>query len=163
MRAGVALLALLMATACRYRPEPIPIQGARDDIARLAGTWVGEYSGTTSGRNGSITFMLKAGTDSAFGDVLMVPRGAMNELSPADNPVEHQRHAGSAQVLRISFVSISAHRVTGTLEPYIAPDCDCTVRTAFTGTIGVDAVEGTFVSRAPGGYEQIGRWRVVRR
>ena len=163
MRTVVALVGgILLATACRYRPEPIPVQGDRAEIARMAGTWVGEFSGTTSGRSGSITFTLKAGTDSAFGDVLMVPAGGMNPIMPADNPAEHRLHASSPQVLRVSFVTITDGRVFGTLEPYIAPDCQCTVRTTFTGTIGTDAVDGTFVTRAPGGVEQTGRWRVVR-
>ena len=163
MRAIALLVTILLATACRYRPEPIPIQGDRSDIARLSGTWVGEYTGTSTGRSGSITFTLKAGTDSAFGDVLMVPSGTMNPILPADNPADHRGHARSPQVLQMSFVSISGGRVSGTLEPYVAPDCACTVRTTFTGTITSDAVEGTFVTRGPGGLEQTGRWRVMRR
>jgi hypothetical protein len=153
---------MLAAAACRYRPEPVPIRGERDDLARLAGSWVGEYTGTTSGRTGNITFTLKAETDSAFGDVLMVPAGATNSFLPADSPIEHRQHAGSPQVLRVSFVRVAGAQVSGTLEPYTAPDCDCVVRTTFTGTIGGDAVDGTFVTRGPSGYEQAGRWRVVR-
>jgi hypothetical protein len=162
MRTGVALMLIGVATACRYRPEPIPIQGERVEIARLAGTWVGEYSGTLSGRTGSITFTLKAGTDSAFGDVLMIPVGNLNAVMAADNPIDHRLHASSPQVLRVSFVSVANGRVFGSLEPYIAPDCECTVRTTFDGAIGAGAIEGTFVTRAPGGFEQTGRWRVVR-
>jgi len=162
MHTTVILLAGLAAAGCRYRPEPIPIQGERAEIARLAGTWVGEYTGTVSGRTGSITFVLKAGTDSAFGDVLMIPTGNRNALMPADNPVDHRSHAGSPQVLRVSFVSVVSGRVFGTLEPYIAPDCECIVRTTFDGAVGGDAVEGTFVTRARG-FEQTGRWRVMRK
>ena len=162
-RSVVAAFAILGATACRYRPEPIPIQGQRAEIARLAGTWVGEYSGATSGRSGSITFTLKAGTDSAFGDVLMIPAGGQNPIVAADNPAEHRLHARSPQVLQVSFVLIAEGHVSGTLEPYRAPDCDCLVRTTFTGSISGDVVEGSFVTRAPGGYEQGGRWKVMRK
>jgi hypothetical protein len=116
-----------------------------------------------SGRTGSITFTLKAGTDSAFGDVLMMPAGGLNPLRPADNPIDHRAHTSSPQALRVSFVSVANGRVSGALEPYIAPDCECTVRTTFEGAIGADAIEGTFVTRPPVGPEQTGRWRVVRR
>lgn len=163
MRTTVVLLAVLVASGCRYRPEPIPIGGARFEIARLAGAWVGEYSGTVSGRSGSISFTLKAGTDSAFGDVLMMAAGSLNPVMAADSRIDHRSHANSAQVLRVSFVSVANGRVFGTLEPYIAPDCECEVRTTFDGAIGTDAIEGTFVTRAPGGLEQTGRWRVMRR
>lgn len=164
MRLGsvVATIVLLGAAACRYHPDPIPIQGARSEIARLAGTWVGEYSGTTSGRSGSITFTLKAGTDSAFGDVLMVPVGGGNPIAAADNPAQHRLHARSPQVLQVSFVAVADTRVSGTLEPYLAPDCQCVVRTTFTGSISGDVVEGTFVTRVPAGAEQGGRWKVMR-
>jgi hypothetical protein len=162
MRTTAALMLIVVATACRYRPEPIPIQGEQSELARLAGTWVGEYSGTISGRTGSITFTLKAGTDSAFGDVLMMPAGSLNSLIPADTPIDHRSHARSPQVLRVSFVSVAKGRVFGSLEPYIAPDCECTVRTTFDGAIDADAIEGIFVTRAPGGFEQTGRWRVLR-
>jgi hypothetical protein len=163
MRTVAIPLIILLATACRYRPEPIPIQGDRTEIARLAGTWIGEYTGTSSGRSGNITFTLKAGTDSAFGDVLMVPAGTMNPILPADNPTDHRVHARSPQVLQVSFVSIAGGRVSGTLEPYVAPDCSCTVRTTFTGVIATDVIDGTFVTRGPSGLEQTGRWRVMRR
>lgn len=161
-RSVVAGMALFGVTACWYRPDPIPVQGERAELARLAGTWVGDYSGTASGRSGSITFTLKAGTDSAFGDVLMVPAGGANPIAAADNPAEHRLHARSPQVLRVSFVVVADGRVSGTLEPYKAPDCDCVVRTTFTGSINGDVVEGNFVTRAPGGVEQGGRWRVIR-
>jgi hypothetical protein len=163
MRIVAALLIFPLAMACQSRPDPIPIQGDRAEMARLAGTWVGEYTGTTSGRSGSITFTLKAGTDSAFGDVLMVPTGTMNPIVPADNATEHRLHAKSPQVLQVSFVRIAGGRVSGTLEPYVAPDCTCTVRTTFTGQVTSDLVEGTFVTRGPSGLEQAGRWRVMRR
>ena len=163
MRIVAALLIFPLATACQSRPDPIPIQGDRAQMARLAGTWVGEYTGTTSGRSGSITFTLKAGTDSAFGDVLMVPSGTMNPIVPADNATEHRLHAKSPQVLQVSFVRIAGGRVSGTLEPYVAPDCTCTVRTTFTGQVTSDLAEGTFVTRGPSGLEQAGRWRVMRR
>jgi hypothetical protein len=163
MRTTAALLAVLVATGCRYRPEPIPVRGERAEIARMAGTWVGEYSGSTSGRSGSITFTLQANADSAFGDVLMVPASNMAPLRPTDNAAQHALHARSPQVLQVSFVIIADGRVSGALEPYTAPDCECTVHTTFTGAVGSDAVEGTFVTRSTGGYEQKGRWRVMKR
>jgi hypothetical protein len=82
--------------------------------------------------------------------------------SAADNPAQHRLHARSPQVLQVSFVAVADARVSGTLEPYLAPDCQCVVHTTFTGSISGDVVKGTFVTRVPGGAEQGGRWKVMR-
>jgi hypothetical protein len=75
---------------------------------------------------------------------------------------EHMAHARSADVLRISFVRVAEGQVTGVLEPYVAPDCQCRVTTSFTGTVKGDTIEGTFATRGPEGLEQTGRWKVSR-
>ena len=51
----------------------------------------------------------------------------------------------------------------GELEPYIAPDCECVVRTIFRGVLEGDRVEGEYVTRSDGGLQQEGRWYVTRR
>lgn len=69
----------------------------------------------------------------------------------------------SSQVLRIAFVRVAGGNVTGTLDPYTDPECQCTVQTTFTGTLRGNTIEGTFVTRGPLPREQTGRWRVTRR
>jgi hypothetical protein len=156
--AGVVALLL----GCHYRPEPVPISGNRAAISSLAGTWLGDYSGSESGRSGSITFIIRASGDSAFGDVLMVAAGNAGVVRPVDLQREHLAHVQSAQALRIDFVTVADGEVTGTLEPYIAPDCDCRVTTTFSGRHRDNAIDGTFVTRGPGTFLQRGTWRVLR-
>jgi hypothetical protein len=163
MRARVVALAMLgTLPACRYQPSPLLLQGTPPEIAALAGEWNGEYSGVQSGRDGSITLRITAGRDTALGDVVMVGNSGQ-QLVAAHGPREHLAHARSADVLRITFVRVAEGRVSGALEPYTAPDCQCVVTTTFAGAVRGDVVDGTFVTRGAGGLEQTGRWRVTRR
>jgi hypothetical protein len=153
--------AALLLVGCHYQPVPVPVQAAPGALASLAGAWEGTYVGEQSGREGSITFRVTEHGDSAFGDVLMVPAQG-GQPRPVDAPAEHLRHAASPQLLSIAFVALAGQRLRGTLEPYVAPDCECRVLTTFTGTIAGDVVSGTFVTRTSDGVEQTGRWRVSR-
>lgn len=146
---------------CASRPDPVPISGSSSAIGALAGTWLGQYEGRESGRSGSITFIISASGDSAFGDVVMVSDPNLGTIRPVHSAEEHMTHVRSAQALRIDFVAVAGGSVTGTLEPYIAPDCNCRVTTTFTGRHSGNAIEGTFVTRGPS-FEQHGTWRVVR-
>ncbi|HUX33804.1 MAG TPA: hypothetical protein VMV51_08010 [Gemmatimonadaceae bacterium] len=162
-RRTLSLVAMLVAlAACHYQAVPVPMQGEPAALAALAGEWVGTYDADQTGRSGSITFRISEHGDSAYGDVLMVPTAGVGPR-PVDVPAEHLRHARSAQTLAISFVTLAGNRVRGTLEPYIAPDCQCRVVTTFSGAVSRDAVDGTFLTRGDGGLEQTGRWRVTRR
>jgi hypothetical protein len=53
--------------------------------------------------------------------------------------------------------------IFGKLEPYVAPDCDCTVNTSFTGRMRADTVSGTFFTEASTMLTQTGTWRAVRK
>ena len=106
--ASIAAVAVLQ--ACAGAATPVPIAGTATDLQALAGEWSGEYWSAETGRSGSIVFRLRAGTDSASGDVIMGPargpRGAPQDPSPA--------HATPApQVLAISFVRVDGGRVSG--------------------------------------------------
>ena len=70
MRRSILLL-LLPLLACQTKPsQPVPVVGPTSDVARLAGEWDGFYESDDGSRGGSIDFHLKAGSDSAVGDVL---------------------------------------------------------------------------------------------
>ena len=150
-----------LVVGCASRPDPVPISGNPAAIANLAGTWLGEYNGTESQRSGSITFTVSASGDSVFGDVVMMAGSNRTALVPAHSEAEHLRHVRSSQALRIDFVSVSGGGLTGTLEPYIAPDCNCQVSTTFTGRQAGNVIEGTFVTRGSS-VEQRGSWRATR-
>ena len=164
MRSRIVVVAVLALVAgCgRFHSSPVPLRGDRALVASLAGKWRGEYESSESGRGGTITFVLRSGSDSATGDVLMEPRGTEALVRAADFGKQHLAHASSPQLLSISFVGLSFDEVSGALEPYVAPDCGCTVRTTFRGRVLADTVEGSFTTTAPMLTTQTGRWRMVR-
>jgi hypothetical protein len=162
VRRFVWLSVVLLLAGCHYRPEPVPLHGESTELRRLAGKWNGYYIGAESGRSGSITFEVTASADSAFGDVLLTVPGNWGAVSPVDLREAHLAHASSAQMLNVQFVRMAGSRVRGTLEPYRAPDCNCVVRTVFTGAMIGDTIRGTFITVLGGGAEQHGTWRVTR-
>lgn len=149
--------------ACAPNPAPVPVVADQTDMSQLAGQWDGEYSSASTGRSGSISFSLVAGRDTASGDVVMVPRG-VDQPAPTDRQTGAQLLARSPQVLRISFVRVLGANVSGTIEPYRAPDCDCVLSTTFVGQLRGDTVEGTFsTTGGPADSPQSGRWKVTRK
>ena len=160
--AAAALAPLLW--SCASNPAPVILQGSRAEIATLTGDWEGSYGSVESRRDGSITFRVRAGSDTAFGDVMMIPDASGIRIMAEDAQTRaHAAHASAPEFLRITFVHVSDGVVEGSLEPYIAPDCKCTVRTVFRGTIRGDAIAGEYVTRGEGGLRQNGTWTVRRR
>jgi hypothetical protein len=160
-------LALIGLAACSNRPhaEPMPILLQGEPMAAmpsLSGDWSGGYWNGSAGRHGSLKFFVGIGEDSTFGDVTMVsPYG--DRPQPADQGAGHRAHTRLAQVLRMDFVRATDGAVTGTLEPYISPECVCTVTTTFSGTIAGDTIRGAFLTRGPAGETIDGQWKLVRR
>ena len=160
---SIAAIAALALGACRYQPTPVTLQGSDAELAAMAGDWVGEYSSAQSGRSGSITFTVQAGKDTAYGDVMMTPQ--VNQvLRAADHGTpEHARHVTSPDLLRITFVRVRAGSVEGSLEPYVAPDCNCTVSTVFRGLLQGNFIRGDYETRGAGGLNQKGQWSVTKK
>ena len=163
MRAG-AIVALSAAAGCASRPTPIRLAGQPDALAALVGNWSGRYVGVESRRSGVISFSLRAGDSTAFGDVLMIPNG----YDQHDVWTEREQHRYVAprhpQVLTITFVGIANQRVTGMLDPYTDPECDCLVLTTFVGRLtSASKLEGTYITRIPGTPRvQTGEWKAER-
>lgn len=158
-----ALTALFI--ACSSTPQtPVPLVGAAGAVAALSGQSEGSYSSATTGRSGSISFMLTAHGDSAYGDVVMVPRGFGRPLRAWDRPPGDPGVAQPrSQVLTINFVRVAAGRVTGTLAPYADPETGLKLFTMFEGRLQGDAIEGTYTTRGAGVTEpQTGQWKVTR-
>ncbi len=159
-----SVLLPLALSACGASRSPVPVVGASSDLSALAGDWVGDYSSVESGRSGSITFTLRAATDSAFGDVVMVPAGLGRPLLPWRG----ENMAGGAQiptstVLTIRFVRVEAGHVSGTLDPYADPQTGARLLTTFSGELKGNTIAGTYSTRLPSGDTQTGRWTVQRR
>jgi len=155
------------ALACATKPTPVTVSGESAARASLAGKWVGEYSSPTTGRTGSIVFNLSPSGDAANGDVVMVPRGYGKALQPYNTTgtvaATGVQTTTGAQVLTIKLVRVSGDTVSGVMDAYRDPECDCPVETTFTGRINDDTIEGTFstTGRQSAG-QQTGTWRVKR-
>lgn len=157
MRLFVA--AVTLGTSCTYS-SPVPVIG---DTRMLEGEWEGTYSSERSGRTGSILFHLKAGTDSAYGDVLMIPK-QVEEMRPPTLPQMPRPPHRMARVLPISFIRCEGGEVTGRLDPYEDPDTGERVYTTFEGRLQGNEFRGTFSTSYPGsGRVVAGEWSVKRR
>lgn len=159
------LLALPAVAACNWRKTPVTLIPETGSVALLVGVWSGEYSSPQTGRSGSITFDLASEKDTAFCDVVMIPKvqSMQNVSEGTDRAVV--RPQPSNQPLKVRFIRLGDRRVSGILEPYFDPDCGCRVSTTFDGTVtSANTIEGTYTSR--GGSidnpQTGGRWKVTR-
>jgi len=152
--AGIAV----SATGCATGAPPETEMSSSDfDLNPLVGEWSGDYTNPEAGRSGTIAFTLRAGESSASGKVVMIPGKADSLASAA---------AMARSVINIKFMRKEGNKVTGTLDPYRDPQCDCTVITNFEGTF-TDArtIEGSFttVPSRTGANVTGGKWKVTRR
>ncbi len=150
--------------ACASKPTPVTVAGDAGDLASLAGKWTGEYNSPVTGRSGSIVFNLSSSGTAATGDVVMVPKGygkALLRYNPGTTtPIQS---ADNSQVLTIKLVRVSGDTVSGVLDAYRDPQCDCPVETTFVGRLHGDTINGTFTTRGSQSVApQTGTWRVKR-
>ncbi len=146
--------------ACASNPPPMPVGGETRGLAALAGEWAGSYVGHESGRSGSILFRLKADADTAYGDVLMVPRRLRNpvaERGGGEQPPDRPTPIG------IRFVLAMADSVYGQLDEYRDPEDGCRLLTVFRGHLVEDEIDGVFRTRHEGGKRHSGTWHVERK
>ena len=61
------------------------------------------------------------------------------------------------------MVRVFGHQVAGQLEPYTDPECQCRVRTVFSGRLDGDTIAGVFHAYREDGRTLTGDWRVLRR
>ena len=151
---------LVLAAACSVQPAPQPTPSQPADLAALSGSWVGEYSNSETGRSGSISMSLRSWSDSAAGDMVLVPNGAPPLL--AVDVAGHVARGLSAEVLRLSFKQVTGGMVEATVEPYFSPDCACAVTMVLQATPAKNLIAGEFVLSSTRGVRQQGRWSVER-
>jgi hypothetical protein len=158
-RMSSVVAAVMLGTSCTYQGTPVPVTG---ETSLLEGEWEGTYSSDQSGRTGSILFQLKAGTDSAYGDVLMIP-AQVEELRSPNQPQVPGLVRKPARLLRISFIRCEDGQVTGNLDPYEDPDTRERILTTFEGRLRGNEFNGAFSSFYPGsGHLVSGKWSVKR-
>ena len=159
-------LALALAPAlfaCALNQPAVPVDATDGDLRRMAGRWEGSYRSDETGRSGGILFTLAADGDSAHGDVVMDPTGSYAVRNTADPGARSgEPELVPARVLTIRFVQVRGSEVAGTMDPYVAPGCNCTVRTTFTGHAEADAISGTYVTLGEGMRPARGVWEVRR-
>jgi hypothetical protein len=159
-RVGVIAWGLAL-SACTYQGTPVPVAG---DTHLLAGDWEGTYTSEQTGRSGTILFSLKAGTDSAFGDVWMMPRRAEYPSFPSGEPGNDQTPRALPRPLRISFVDCDEGEVYGRLDPYEDPETGERVFTTFEGRLKGTRLSGKFTSLyQPSGARAAGTWSMARK
>lgn len=161
-----------VAMACATTPTPVTVTGGAADKASLAGRWSGEYQSASTGRSGSIVFNLSSTGEAASGDVIMIPRGYGKALERFDQTGTAgqtttagapSQNTNNSQVLTIKLVRVSGDSVSGALDAYRDPECNCPVETRFTGRVAGDAIDGTFTTRgSQSNAPQTGTWRVRR-
>src|SRR6266478_6655307 len=146
-RLGLGALAAcaLIVAGCSGGPAPVPVVSAPVDMAKLAGEWGGDYHNDTNGHTGSIVFKLSAGADTAYGEVVMIPR--QRRVEPVPSPAQGLPVSREPEVLSIAFVRATGGGVRGQPNPYVDPECDCAVVTNFQGRVRGDLIEGTFKIR----------------
>jgi hypothetical protein len=65
--------------------------------------------------------------------------------------------------LTIKLVRVSGDTVSGVLDAYRDPECDCPVETTFVGKLTGDTIDGTFTTKGSQSVApQTGTWRVKR-
>ncbi|RPI55091.1 MAG: hypothetical protein EHM55_08955 [Acidobacteria bacterium] len=152
-------------SACSYLP-PVALEATPADLEMLAGQWVGEYDSVALGRRGSLEFKLAAGTDEAYGAVLMVPRGQVlpYQSEPYREGPAQSRDPFNTELLTIKFIRASNGSITGMLDRYWDPDRQCYATTVFRGFTGRGVVEGTFRTTFDcGAGEASGNWRIEKK
>jgi hypothetical protein len=161
---GIVVISAALNWSCSTFIQPVSVKGDEADLALFAGEWKGEYYSKDLSRGGSIEFKLTSGEQTAFGEVVMIPRGSQTPFQPAPRTGEPRTSTQSIEVLKISFVQISGGRVSGKIDPYWDPDNKVTLLTFFDGVLMDDTIKGTFRSRsAQSRYSFTGQWEVRRK
>ncbi len=159
-RISAVTLAIALSNACASAPPAAVLDAAPNDVAALVGEWHGEYSSSESGRHGSILFVLRPGSDSAYGEVLMVPANYRAPRNAAE--ASEQIRNPLPQVLTVAFVHAEGGTFSGRMEPYRDPACGCPLNTVFTGSItSPGEIKGTFTTTGSALHPtQHGEWSV---
>jgi hypothetical protein len=155
-----------LALGCAFRAPKTEVSAEDFDLAPLVGEWTGDYGSEETGRNGDISFVLRAGEVSASGRIEMVAREPQAVVVPGDRPMVNVRLAvPERRVLTIHFVRKEGNRVIGMLDPYTDPECACRVTTTFQGVfIDSRTIAGAYntlsseLAHNPTG----GQWKVIR-
>jgi hypothetical protein len=136
------VVAVAVSASCATIPAPIPVSGTTPGLTALSGRWSGDYWSPMTGRHGSIEFTLAVDADTAFGEVLMVPRHRSRNRQSDEVAVSSA--PPSPRPLNIRFVRATSDSVSGMLAPYEDPECGCLLITRFVGRFAGGSIEGRY-------------------
>jgi hypothetical protein len=165
MRAVLPLAVCSFLLACHSSPsQPVPILGRPGDVAAMAGEWDGTYQADDGSRGGSIDFHLRAGSDTALGDVLMIPSDWGRPVEAYDHPIGAVAEGTPPRTLTIRFVRVEGDEVSGRLDPYRDPACGCRLVTTFRGRLQGNHLRGRYESyHQESGRTVTGKWQAERK
>ena len=143
----LGLGAVLAACLAGPQPEPVPLEGAPADLSSLTGTWIGTYRSEATGRHGAVTFRLRAGEDTARGEVEMTFSPALALYGEDREKDDESSRPEFCRTIDISVVRVKGSQIRGTLAPYWDPDCECGTQTVFEGEVKGEHIAGQFSSR----------------
>jgi hypothetical protein len=161
------ILAVVISTsvlACTPKPPSTEITSSDFDLQPLVGVWRGDFSSAQTGRTGIVAFTLRAGESSAKGNVVMIARPDSLLTAEEREMLDNGTLAGRS-VVPITFIRKQGGNMSGVLDPYRAPDCECTVTTTFEGTFtDSNNITGTYttVPSKAGASVTGGTWKVTR-
>jgi hypothetical protein len=153
-----AVLTALLAGACSSSssPEPesaapsFPLQADEASLKMLDGRWEGEYYNVTQKRGGTIVLEFSGKRATGNGDVLLIPKGMSEALKPSRPPTEEETLRQMPRITSIQFVKAEGGTLSGKMDPFMDPECNCEVMATFNGQVTGDTIEGTFRTSAPG-------------
>ena len=171
MKLHCSLLLLTAAVAgCSTLPQP-PTQFTIPavDVQPLVGDWRGDFvADAPGGRHGSLSFALAAGNSDAHGAVSMSAAGADKayERFRSEQIVVTTAETGApprADLPAIQFVRLEGSRVSGTIDAYVDPECQCSAIMTLAGKLAGDTIAGTFRATYDGKKpDMTGNWSVKR-
>ncbi|HEY7370411.1 MAG TPA: hypothetical protein VIA29_11020 [Thermoanaerobaculia bacterium] len=165
-RTTAALLTILLAAACSSSsPKPsdspapgFPLEADEASLKMLDGRWEGEYYNVTQKRGGTIVFEFSGARATGNGDVMLIPKGMSEAVKPSRPPTEAETLAQMPRITSIQFVKAEGGNLSGKMDPFIDPECNCEVMATFYGKVTGDLIEGNFRTSAPGE----GTWKAKR-
>jgi hypothetical protein len=133
-------------------------------VAAIAGEWDGTYESDDGLRRGSIDFHLRTVGDTAFGEAVIIPQDWGRPLQSRDDRHGEPPYVGQPPSLVIRFVDVEGGEVSGEVESYFDPVCECRKVTEFRGRLKGNTLKGRYRAyRQQGGMPDTGEWRVQRK
>jgi hypothetical protein len=140
-------LVVSLVLSCSSSKQGISLVGEKGEISDLTGMWRGTYDSDDGTRTGTIELNIAKDAKTATGSVIM---------RMSDNPDMPLR-------LAIRFVQIAEGWVSGRLDPYEDPDCNCLVESLFQGRLSGDSMVGTYSTRGVAEeFLRTGSWLMTR-